>query len=284
MEVIRAKACAKINLTLKVLGKRNDGYHQVEMIMQSLKLHDEMVFYPGGAGIELAVEGAVPPGEDNIVYQAARLLMQYSGRQRGASITLKKNIPVAAGLAGGSADAAATLLALNKLWDLKLTDKELFMLAAKLGSDIPFCLMGGTALAGGRGEELTKLSPAPEMGVVLVKPPFGVSTAQIYGEYDASKAAEDFGAVTESMINAINKRDVYAIARHLTNDLEQVTLKKYPLLKEIKERLIRAGALGVLMSGSGPTIYGLTADLESARGVANNIKHLDAELIVTTTA
>lgn len=259
---INIKAHAKINLTLRVLGKRPDGYHELETVMQSLALHDTITLTSQPRGIQLTVAGDAPVGPDNLVHQAALLLQAASGCGRGAAITLTKRIPLAAGLAGGSADAAATLLGLNKLWNLGLPLNQLLALAAKLGSDVPFCLQGGTMLAQGRGEVLTPLAAAPALGVVLIKPNFGVSTAAVYGGFAAVKPTRRPN--TKAMAQALLKQDARAVAAELANDLEYVTLAKFPQLVQIKQHLLQAGAQGVLMSGSGPTIFGLTAPGHSA--------------------
>lgn len=278
---ITIKAYAKINLTLKVLGKRTDGYHQVEMVMQNLALHDQLVFSAGMSGIRLTVEGDAPPGQDNLVYRAAKLLQKHSNCKKGAHIALIKNIPAAAGLAGGSADAATTLIGLNSLWGLGLNLKELMYLGGQLGADIPFCLLGGTALARGKGEQLTPLPVLPKMGVVLIKPFFEVSTAEVYGRF--AQVVLGKRPDTAVMIAAIKSENTTAIVKNLANDLESVTFKIHPRLLEIKKQLKSAGALGVLMSGSGPTIYGLTSNLDSAGEIAKNLNVVEAEILVTTT-
>ena len=275
------QAHAKINLTLKVLGKRGDGYHQVEMVMQSLILHDILTFTSRPRGIILTVQGQAPGGNDNLVYRAAELVQGYSGVHMGASINLKKNIPMEAGLAGGSADAASTIVGLNRLWELNLSTDEMLLLAERLGSDVPFCISGGTVLARGKGEQLTPLNPAPEMGVVLVKPYFGVSTAEIYQKYKLE--TKNTGRNTAAMLEAINNRDIKVIAGNLFNDLESVTVKIHPVLQKIKDQLMAKGVQGTLMSGSGPTIYGLTPDAESAVNIAGKLDWPNAQVIATTT-
>ncbi|MEG6617163.1 4-(cytidine 5'-diphospho)-2-C-methyl-D-erythritol kinase [Peptococcaceae bacterium 1198_IL3148] len=278
---ISVKAHAKINLTLKVMGKRADGYHELETIMQTIALHDVLTFSAHQHQIKLSVAGMAPLGEDNLVYRAAELVREYSGCQSGVEIELVKNIPMAAGLAGGSTDAAATLLGLNKLWHLNLDFKQLLYLAEKLGADVPFCLLGGTALAKGKGERLTPLGTPAPMGVVLVKPPFGVSTADVFQRFSGAQLGNR--PDTQAMIAALNKGMLADITRHLANDLEYVTLEMYPQLREIKEQLTLAGASGVLMSGSGPTIFALTGDRQRAEQVAAKLKLPETQIIVTTT-
>lgn len=267
---LRLNAHAKINLTLDVLSRRPDGYHEVEMIMQSIALHDTLEMEPAPKDIVLTVSGLpVTANQDNLVLKAARLLQQQAGIETGAAIHLHKEIPVAAGLAGGSTDAAAALKGLNQLWDLGLHEDQLLKLAARLGADVSFCLMGGTAIARGVGEILTPLPPAPAFGVVLVKPAFGVSTAEVYGGLDLANLGPR--PDTRAMIEALHKGDIERVSRELCNVLESVTLKLHPELHSIKERMQKAGCQGVLMSGSGPTIFGLTTDQEAAADIARRI-------------
>lgn len=279
---IAAVARAKINLTLDVLGKRPDGYHEVEMVMQSIELHDVLEFYPSGSDIALTVEGGdLSPGSDNLVYRAAELVRRRGKIRTGVKIRLVKAIPVAAGLGGGSADAAAALKALNELWETGFTLSELMSLGEQLGSDVPFCLLGGTALARGKGEQLERLPSCPRLGLVLVKPRISVSTASVYRAYNPGPTVKR--PDNAAMIAAIRNKDIKGIAENLANALESVTAGMHPEIEQIKTRLIRAGALGVLMSGSGPTVFGLAGDLESARAVAGRYKSEGEEVLVTAT-
>lgn len=274
------KAHAKINLTLDVHGRRTDGYHEVEMIMQSIQLHDCLELQPREKEISLTVSGlTVGSGEDNLIIKAARLLQNLARPECGAAIHLHKEIPVSAGLAGGSTDAAATLRGLNQLWNLGLSQEQLMELAVKLGADVSFCLSGGTALAEGIGEKLRPLPKAPGFGVILVKPSFGVSTAEVYRGLDLNNLGPR--PDTRGMMTALAQGDLAKVADGLVNVLESVTLKLYPQLKEIKQELIRAGCRGALMSGSGPTIFGLTGDVQTAAEIAGKINHLEGRVIVT---
>ncbi|MCL0107677.1 4-(cytidine 5'-diphospho)-2-C-methyl-D-erythritol kinase [Peptococcaceae bacterium] len=280
--MLKVKAHAKINLALKVLGKREDGYHEVEMVMQSLALHDKIFLTLIRSDIELLVEGDAPLDESNLAYKAAKAILEYSNCKQGIRIKLVKNIPAAAGLAGGSSDAAAVLLGINKLLKLGLDTEELMEIGKGLGSDVPFCIVGGTALARGRGEKIQPLPKAPKMGVVLIKPDFGVSTAQVYKRFslDLVEKKADVNAVVE----AIKKGDIKGIATAIFNDLEYVTMDMYPCLEGIKRQLEDAGALGVLMSGSGPTVYGLAFDLGHANILAKRLDIDNVRIIVTSTA
>lgn len=280
--MFKAFARAKINLSLDILGKRPDGFHQVEMVMQSIALYDQLEFTPQPEGISLIVPGGeVSAGTNNLVYRAADLLRSHAGIKCGIQIKLTKNIPVEAGLGGGSADAAVTLILLNKIWETGIPLPELMLLGEKLGSDIPFCLLGGTALARGRGELLEALPPCPRLGLVLVKPPFGVSTASVYRAYNPELVLKK--PVTGAMIEAIKKNDVDGIAMNLGNVLEPVTTVMHPEIAKIKERLMEAGALGALMSGSGPTVLGLAPSLEVARKIAGRYNNCGERVLITET-
>ncbi len=280
MVMITALARAKINLTLDVLYKRQDGYHEIETVMQSIGLHDRLEFRPAGGGISLVVEGkGVPRGADNLVFRAAELVRSRTGTKKGVAIHLTKAIPVAAGLGGGSADAAVTLSVLNKMWEAGFSPAELLKLGEQLGADVPFFLQGGTALARGKGERLERLPPCPALGLVLVKPPFGVQTAAVYRVCSPGQALVKPG--TRAMLEAIREGNAAGIAKRLANALEPVVFGMYPQIAQIKERLMKAGAIGALMSGSGPTVFGLTADLESARALAGRYSEPGMQVIVT---
>lgn len=263
-------AHAKINLTLDITGLRSDGYHEVEMIMQTVGLSDRLVFEPYHKGIVINCDTpGLPVGQENLIYRAAILLLEYTGQEKGAIINLTKNIPLAAGLAGGSADAAAALKGLNNLWGLNLHFSELLYLGERLGADVPFCLTGGTALARGKGEILLLLKPLPMFGIILVKPPFGVSTGRVYQQYDLTG-----GGVrpdTKGMLEAIENKNLSGIGSLLSNVLEETTAFLYPQISNFKQVLIRAGAVGAAMSGSGPTFFGLCEDEDKAGFIARNL-------------
>ena len=261
------KAPAKINLALEVAGKRPDGYHEVAMIMQSVSLHDTLILSLQESDITLMCDRPeLPCDHSNLAYRAAELLRREVGVARGVKIELNKRIPLAAGLAGGSTDAAAVLKGLNRLWGLALSPVELEQLAARLGSDVPFCLWGGTSLATGRGEILTPLPDFAGHGVVLANPPLHVSTAWVYGNYRGTTGNRRRDIA--SLRHSIEQQDFAAVADTLFNDLETVTVPAYPQVAEIKEQLLQAGAAGVLMSGSGPTVFALTPDFASAAELA----------------
>ncbi|NNU85157.1 4-(cytidine 5'-diphospho)-2-C-methyl-D-erythritol kinase [Geobacillus sp. BMUD] len=266
------KAPAKINLSLDVLYKRPDGYHEVKMVMTTIDLADriELVALPEEDAIRIVSQNRFVPDDcRNLAYQAAKLLKETFSIRQGVAISITKHIPVAAGLAGGSSDAAATLRGLNKLWQLGLTMDELAELGAKIGSDVAFCVYGGTALATGRGEIITPIASPPPCWVVLAKPPIGVSTAEVYRNLELERVSHPD---VDAMVSAIERQDYAAICRLVGNVLEEVTLKKYPEVAHIKEQMKRFGADAVLMSGSGPTVFGLIEHDSRMQRVYNGLR------------
>lgn len=270
---MKLKAMAKINLGLDVLRKRSDGYHDLRMIMQTVYLYDQIeISEVKTSGITLTTNaGYLPVNEDNLVYKAAKLLMDEFGIAQGVNICLKKYIPVAAGLAGGSSDAAATLVGLNRLFSLGLSREELRKRGVKIGADVPYCIMRGTALAEGIGDVLTMLPAAPDMHVVLAKPPIHVSTGFVYTNLKADRLA--YHPDIDAQVDAIRTGDGYAMAKLMGNVLETVTIPAYPVIDEIKETMKRAGALGAMMSGSGPTVFGLFDDAAQAKKAYEELRN-----------
>lgn len=254
--MLYVKAPAKINLTLDVLHKRNDGFHEVEMIMTTVDLADRIKLEnrEDGEILIATTDQFVPNDQRNFAYQAAQLLQTKYGIKQGVTITIEKEIPIAAGLAGGSSDAAATLRGLNTLWKLNLSLDRLAELGAQIGSDVSFCVYGGTALATGRGEKIQEIAAPPSCWVVLAKPKIGVSTAEIYGGLQIDQVKHPN---TQAMLEAIDNDDYEGMCQNLGNALEQVTFHLYPEVVSLKEQIKRFGADAVLMSGSGPTVYGL---------------------------
>lgn len=276
-------ARAKINLTLDVLYRRPDGYHEVEMIMQSIALKDHLTLelLPGRA-IEVCCSTPELLGdESNLAYKAAKLMIEEFSLDAGVKITLNKNIPLAAGLAGGSADAAAVMIGMNELFGLKKSEEDLMMLGKTIGADIPFCIHGGTAVARGIGEKLTPLKPVPKIALLLVKPHYSVSTKQVYSRLNVKdiKSRPD----TAAMIRTILNEDVAAMAKGLCNVLEEVTFGLYPELSFIKEELRKNGALGSLMSGSGPTVYGIFETRSAAQRAAARMDTGNKAIIISET-
>ncbi len=277
---IYEKAPAKINLLLDVLRKREDGFHEVEMIMTMVDLADrlEMEELPRDTIIISSQAGYIPLDEKNLAFQAARLIKERYDVRKGVYIHLDKKIPVAAGLAGGSSDAAAALRGLNRLWGLGISEEELCKLGAELGSDVPFCITGRTALATGRGERLQRISNPPQCWVVLAKPPINVSTADVYGRLRAAQL--DKHPSTADMLAAIERGSFNEVCAALGNVLETVTLPLYPEVEQLKESMQRLGAEGVLMSGSGPTVFGLVSKEAKVARIYNGLRGFCKEVYV----
>jgi len=272
MTKIFEKAPAKINLLLDVLRKRADGYHEVEMVMTMVDLADrlELEELPGDRIVLSSQAGFIPTGEKNLAFQAARLIKERYNVSRGVFIRLDKRIPVAAGLAGGSSDAAAALRGLNRLWGLGLSLRELESLGAELGSDVPFCIRGGTAIARGRGEALESIPAPPQCWVILAKPPINVSTSDVYGDLKANELTEH--PSMGKMLQAIRSSSFPDVCEAMGNVLETVTLPRYPEVRQIKECMTKLGADGILMSGSGPTVFGLVGRETKITRIYNGLR------------
>jgi 4-diphosphocytidyl-2-C-methyl-D-erythritol kinase len=280
MQACTLIARAKINLYLEILGSRPDGYSEVAMILQSITLADRVHLQRRPHGILLICDHPeVPADARNLAYRAAELLQKECQTNLGVEIHIEKQIPVAAGLAGGSANAAAVLVGLNQLWGLGLTVGELQSLAARLGSDIPFCVQGGTQLATGRGEVLQPLADWEGIPLLLAKPKhLGISTAWAYQAFRAHRAAAlpSAGASLPTLpqvLAALERRDLLGLARSLRNDLEQPVLAEYAIVGKLRQALLEVGALGSLMSGSGPTVFGIMASLERAAQARDSLCH-----------
>lgn len=278
--MLKINGYSKINLSLDVLSKREDGYHNLQMIMQSLELHDEITLERISSGIVIDCNAMyVPANSSNIAYKAAEMMIRENALSCGVKISIKKNIPVAAGLAGGSTDAAAVIKGMNSMLGLNKSQQELMMLGKTIGADVPYCIMGGTALAEGIGERLTKLKPLSNIPVILVKPRIGVSTAWVYGNLNISEIKDR--PQTDRLIEAVNTQDIKFISKNMKNVLESVTIKKYSIINDIKERLVKLGASGSMMSGSGPTVFGIFEDKQMAESAFNSLKHSEHECILT---
>lgn len=281
---ITETAYAKINLGLDILGKRPDGYHEVSMIMQTVSLADEVIITPGAGDGSITIETNIPGlscGKDNLAYKAAALISDYAKIIPNVHIALNKRIFLAAGLAGGSADAAAVLRGLNKYWELNLSNAILEQLAAKLGSDIPFCIDGGTSLATGRGEVLTKLDDIPEAVVVLAKPKkLEVSTAWVYQHYNHGRVVHSpcIWNLREHLSKGLKDCIPY-----MGNVLETATIPAHPVIASIKSAMLSAGAYYALMSGSGPTVFALADNMETAKNIEAALDTFNVETAITTT-
>ena len=272
MDEISLKALAKINLGLDVLGKREDGYHEVRMVMQTIHLYDRVEIKKTRSP-HIHVETNLyylPVNEENLVYRAAKLMKDEFQIKEGVRIVLQKFIPVAAGLAGGSSDAAAVLVGMNRIFNLGLKQNKLMELGLKIGADVPFCIMRGTALAEGIGEKLTALPPMPKCPVLIAKPAISVSTKAVYEGlklYDGMEHPD-----IDGVMEGIQQKDLKGVASHMGNILETVTIPMYPVIEDIKKLMLENGALNAMMSGSGPTVFGLFPNEKEIRRAYEALK------------
>ena len=282
MNTYKRKAYAKINLGLDVLGRLPNGYHEVKMVMQTVDIWDELTFQKtnreaddadpknGAAGVVLTSDaGELPLDQDNLICKAVMLMREEYGFSGGVKIHLQKNIPIAAGMAGGSTDAAATLRGINELFELGASDEKLMELGVRIGADVPYCVMGGTALAEGIGEKLTRLKAAPQCILLVVKPDVNVSTRDVYRALDAQE--EILHPDIDGMVAAIQKDDLDGVISRLGNVLEPVTVQQCPAVSRIRNIMDTHGADGSLMSGSGPTVFGIFADADVAERARKQI-------------
>ncbi len=274
MDKIQLKALAKINLGLDVLRRREDGYHEVKMIMQTISLCDELELRrTRQPGIQVRTNlPYLPTNENNLVYKAAKLLQDEFGVKEGVSIQLRKKIPVAAGMAGGSSDAAAVLWGMNRMYGLGLSRTALMERGVKLGADVPYCILRGTALAEGIGERLTALPPMPKCYLLIVKPGISVSTRFVYENLHANELRPEQHPDVDAMVQALKRKDLKALASGMGNILELVTVPAYPVIEEIRQCILKAGACGALMSGSGPTVFGIFDTQAKARKAVQAVR------------
>lgn len=271
MEQCVRKAYAKINLGLDVIGRLENGYHEVKMIMQNVGIYDVLTLTKIPEGIVVTTDnGELPTDDNNLIYKAAKLMLENYNISQGVQIHLEKNIPIAAGMAGGSTDAAATFWGMNELFSLGLPEEKLREIGVKVGADVPYCIMGGTALAEGIGEKLTRLPDAPDCCLLVAKPDINVSTKYVYEHLDAEGVEEH--PDIDGMMEAIYQGNLEGIVARLGNVLEVVTVKKYTIIEDIKKEMLSFGAMGSLMSGSGPTVFGIFEKEEDARKAMEHIK------------
>ena len=271
MNDISVKALAKINLGLDVIRKREDGYHEVCMVMQTIHLYDRLDIAKNQSG-QITMEtnlAFLPTNENNLVYKAAKLLCDEFAIKDGIHVNLQKRIPVAAGMAGGSTDAAAVLYGVNKIFDLGLTTEQLMERGVKIGADVPYCVMRGTALAEGIGEKLTQLPPMVKCPILIAKPGINVSTKFVYENLRLDRVTHPD---MQKLIADIKEKDLHKIAADMGNVLESVTIPEYPIIAEIKENMMNNGAIGSMMSGSGPTVFGLFEDEKTAENAYEAMK------------
>ncbi|MCD8324266.1 MAG: 4-(cytidine 5'-diphospho)-2-C-methyl-D-erythritol kinase [Clostridiales bacterium] len=272
MDEISLKALAKINLGLDVTSQREDGYHEVRMIMQSIHLYDRVEIKKTRSP-QIHVQTNLfylPVDENNLVYKAAKLMKDEFKIKEGVRITLQKFIPVAAGMAGGSSDAAAVLVGMNRIFNLGLKQSRLMELGLTLGADVPFCIMRGTALAEGIGEKLTALPPMPKCPVLIAKPAFSVSTKHVYEQLKLTDATPH--PDIDRIVEEIRKKNLRGVAENMGNILETVTVREQPVIREIKNLMKENGALGTMMSGSGPAVFGLYHNEKEIRGAYDALK------------
>ena len=288
--MIVKKAYGKVNLGLDIIGRRSDGYHLVKMIMQSLDIYDTLTFEKQESGIDITLAGeggkGLSLGEDNLIYKAAACIIERTDYKGGIWITLDKNIPIAAGMAGGSSDCAAALKGVNELLEAGLSEEELREIGVTLGADVPYCVMGGTALSEGIGEELTRLTPLPECVFVVAKPLCSVSTAEAYGGYDrlVEMGRDIPHPDIDAQVKALMAGDLDGVVSNFGNVLEYVTASLHPEIAELEKLMKESGSMNAMMSGSGPTVFGIYKDRVTAEESAEKIKKsgLAAQLFVTT--
>lgn len=277
------KAYGKINLGLDVLGKLPNGYHEVRMVMQTVGIYDELTFERTESGIEVTADAAeLPTGEDNLIYKAARLMKDRYHIREGIRIHLQKNIPIAAGMAGGSTDAAAAMKGISRLFGLDIGLLELMEAGVEIGADVPYCVIGGTALAEGIGEKLTPLELAPECYVLVAKPAVNVSTKYVYEHLDMGKIEKH--PDIDGMVEAIGIGSLQGILDRMGNVLETVTIPEYPVIGRLKQRMKELGAVNSLMSGSGPTVFGIFLERRAAQMALDRLEQeqLAKQIFVTT--
>ncbi|MDO4649424.1 MAG: 4-(cytidine 5'-diphospho)-2-C-methyl-D-erythritol kinase [Eubacteriales bacterium] len=269
---MRLRALAKINLGLDILGKRSDGYHEVRMIMQTISMYDVLEIHPRkepGIGMTTNLP-YIPTDERNLVYKAAKLLMDEYEIQDGLRIHLRKFIPVAAGMAGGSSDAAATLVGLNRLFHLGLSEEELMERGVKIGADVPYCIMRGTALAEGIGEKLTRLDPVPDCFILVGKPGISVSTKTAYESLDLQNLS--YRPDIEGIMKAIEEDNLLHMTASMGNVFEPGIAERHPVIYKIKHHMEENGALAAMMSGSGPTVFGIYDSQSKVKNAALALK------------
>ena len=283
MDKLQLKAYGKINLGLDVIRKRPDGYHDLDMIMQMVDVYDDIIIEKK-AGEEIVVKAdaaVLSNGKDNLAYMAAKMLFDEFGIKSGVEITIHKRIPIAGGMAGGSSDCATTLIGINEMFNLGLSKQQLMERGVKLGADVPYCVLGGTAIARGIGEVLTPLPTPPQCHVIIAKPPISVSTAYVYGHIRPDEITKR--PDIEQMTLAIKEQDLNKLSDLLYNVMEEVTVSEYPVIEKLKSIMLEKGALNSIMSGSGPTVFGLFDDTEKAQAAmkALDSKELTEQLYLT---
>lgn len=273
MKEIEIDSYSKINLTLNILAKRQDGYHNIETIMQSINLADKIYIKEKKEGIKIKCNHPMVPVDDqSLTYRSAKMILNRCGITKGVKIEIDKKIPLASGMAGGSSNSASILVGINKLFTLNLSNKELREIGEELGMDVPFCIQNGTALAYHKGEKVTPLPLInPPLWIIIINPGFEIPTKWAYNNLDFEQIKKEKNN-TKAMLKALKERELQGIAKNLFNSFEGLIIKKYPEIEKIKDRIIREGALGTLMSGSGPTVFGIAPDKEQALKIYRKLK------------
>lgn len=278
---LKVEGRAKINLSLDVLRRREDGYHEVKMIMQQVDLYDEIRLETIDSGIELGTNCEfIPTDEKNIAHKAAKMIIDKYNVDKGVKIYIDKNIPVGAGLAGGSTDAAAVLTGLNRLWNLNISKEELMKMGKEIGADVPFCIMGGAALAEGIGEKLTPIEGL-DSWIILCKPALSVSTQTVYKNLKVDEIP--IHPNTDQILLGLKENQVRTVASNLCNVLENVTIKMHPVVGDIKKKMLEYGTVGTLMSGSGPTVFGIFRDYNKAKSAYDNLRKIYKQVYIVKT-
>lgn len=282
MEEIILDAYGKINLALDVLYKRDDGYHEIDTVMQQIELKDTLILKDRDSGISIeSNEKSIPLDERNLAYKAWKKMVERVKVNRGVDITIIKRIPVAAGLAGGSTDAAAVIKGLNMLWDLNLSQEELMKIGKEIGADVPFCIFGGTAQAKGIGERLKRIKSFSNKLILLVNIGVEVPTEYVYKSLNLNN--RNLVVDVDKLIGYIDRDDLKKVAENMGNKLESVVIKEYPIIEIIKEEMVKLGALGALMSGSGPTVFGIFDDENKLYSCKERMERKYKKVIVTKT-
>jgi len=273
MKEIEIDSYSKINLTLNILAKRQDGYHDIETIMQSINLTDKIYIKEEKEGIKIKCNHPmVPVDYQSLTYRSAKMILNRCGITKGVKIEIDKKIPLASGMAGGSSNSASILVGINKLFTLNLSNKDLREIGEELGMDVPFCIQNGTALAYHKGEKVTPLPLInPPLWIIIINPGFEIPTKWAYNNLDFEQIKKEKNN-TKAMLKALKERELHGIAKNLFNSFEGLIIKKYPEIEKIKDRIIREGALGALMSGSGPTVFGIAPDKEQALKIYEKLK------------
>ncbi|GFP77364.1 4-(cytidine 5'-diphospho)-2-C-methyl-D-erythritol kinase [Clostridium fungisolvens] len=278
------KAYAKINIALDVIGKREDGYHLLKMIMQTIDLYDVIHINKELSNNDIIItcdNQFIPTDSRNLCYKAAKLFKEKYNISSGVKIDIIKNIPMSAGMAGGSTDAAAVIKGMNDIFEINATEEELLALGLQIGADVPYCMKGGTALCEGIGEQIKPLKPFKNYILVVVKPPFGVSTKEVYGLLDIKRIYKH--PRINNLIHEMNSGNIKFVAENMKNVLENVTIRKHPLIKGIKDSMINLGCLGTLMSGSGPTVFAFFEDMVKAQNCYEKMKERYRDVYITRT-